>query len=153
MKNYWLKKNEKKNENKNELPVFRGKFQEASTCSKNRPYCYKGLKDFAPAKVVDPVVKITDKDLVYTYDVEDYWVPIKTNSSSWRTPVIEELPQGDKTHVMQVKVCPSTGVKHNFAPYGTSLIETARVSNQRLKLMQDAMFAYRLARCPTIYGK
>lgn len=75
MKNYWLKKNEKK----------------------NKPSILKG---FPPSNTVSCTIFIRDCDFV--------------SSSWWGTPVAGELPQGDKTHVMQVKVCPLTGVKHNF---------------------------------------
>lgn len=117
MKNYWLNKNDEKNKEIEETPVMRGEIQEASSYTKNRPYC-------------------------------------------WRTPVVEELPKGDKTPVMQIKVCPSTGVKHNFSsvsyfeigderkafnPYSISLIEAARRAYHQIKLMNDAMFMHKLS--------
>jgi hypothetical protein len=94
MKNFWLKKNEKKNYlchgTRGDVPsiteVFNGKFQEAVQSGRKILKWFSPICSGRPFGIGDPAY----------------------------IPVVEELPQGNKTHVMQVKVCPLTGVKHNF---------------------------------------
>lgn len=74
------------------------------------------LKGFPPSNTVSPTIRITDKDLTFTYHTSStpssWWGTSFTYN--WMTPVVCELPQHSKTAVMQVKVCPKTGIKHNF---------------------------------------
>ena len=59
------------------------------------------LQGFPPSNTISPTIHLTDADLTYT--------------PSWWHPIKQELPQGQCSAVMQVKICPKTGIKHNLA--------------------------------------